>query len=206
MLTTTHMLLGASVATRPHFRGWQIAMGWLGGLAPDASVVLMVIASRTTGVGAGGLWNKPDGLYWQEPWQSLSAISNSIPMWAFLAIGAYVLYRVSERSKPIWVGVIAFCVAALLHAICDFPVHTDDAHIHFWPLTDWRYYSPVSYYQSSHYGDIFRPLEAVFDIVLAAFLVWRFRQWTVRILAVLFAVPPVLMAVLAPLLFGGGGP
>lgn len=206
MLTTTHMLLGAAISTRPHFRGWQIAMGWLGGLAPDASVVLMVIASRTTGAGGGDLWDKPTGLYWQEPWQTFSAISNSMPMWAVLAVCGYLLYRFADKAKPIWLGVTIFCVAALVHTICDFPVHTDDAHVHFWPLTDWRFHSPVSYYQSSHFGDIVRPIEALVDVVLAAFLVWRFRQWTVRIFAVLFAAPPVLMAVLAPLLFGGGAP
>lgn len=201
MLTTSHMLIGAAATTRPHFKPWQIGLGWLGGFTPDASVVLMVLVSRTSGVVGQNLWDKPDGLYWQEPWQTFSAISNSIPMWTLLVVLGYLTYRYSTRFKQLGLGLLIFSGAALIHMFCDFPVHADDAHVHFWPFSDWRFHSPVSYYQRDHYGNIFRPFEMVLDLALAGFLFWRFPQWTIRIAALLMAVPPLIMAVLAPIMF-----
>lgn len=201
MLTTTHMLIGAAATTRPHFRPWQIMLGWLGAFAPDASVFLMVGVARVSATDGRSMWRQPDGLYWQEPWQTFSAISNSIPMWAVLSLIGFIVMRRSTRFRELGLGLLIFSAAALLHVLCDFPVHTDDAHVHFWPLTDWRFHSPVSYYQRSNYGNIVRPLEAVLGLGLMAFLIWRFRSWTIRILAVLMAVPPLLMQFVARMIF-----
>lgn len=197
MLTTTHMLLGAAVTTRPRFRPWQITLGWLGGFTPDASVFLMVGASRVGMTGTGDMWRQPDGLYWQEPWQTLSAISNSMPLWVLLILAGLAVMRFLPRFRPLGLGLVIFAGAALLHVLCDFPVHTDDAHVHFWPFSDWRFHSPVSYYQTSHYGGQFRIFEMLLDAGVAVYLAVRFPQWPVRILAVLLGVAPFLMRLVA---------
>ena len=41
---------------------------------------------------------------------------------------------------------IALFSAALVHLTLDFPLHNDDARAHFWPLTNWKFTSPVSYW------------------------------------------------------------
>ncbi len=201
MITTTHILIGAAATTRPHFRPWHIALGWLGGFFPDASVFLMVAVVRLQSAGDVNMWRKPDGMYWQEPWQTFSAISNSMPLWAVVALTGFVLFRFVPKHKDVGLGLLIFGAAALLHVLFDFPVHTDDAHVHFWPLTDWRFHSPVSYYQSAHYGDIVGMFEMVLDAALALYLVLRFRQWPVRVLAVVLATAPFLMRYLARMIF-----
>lgn len=193
MLTTTHILVGAAVTTRPHFRPWQITLGWLGGFAPDASIFFMFAVSRVLEMNGRSVWRKPDGMYWQEPWQTFSAISNSVPTWALLAVIGFLIFRKSEKYRQAGLGLLIFSAAALTHTLGDFPVHTDDAHVHFWPLTDWRFHSPISYYRSSHFGDIFRIFEMGLNAVLAIYLVLRFKQWPVRILAVLIATSPFVM-------------
>lgn len=201
MLTTSHMLIGAAVTTRPKFQPLYITLGWLGGFMPDASVFLMVAASRMSMVEGSNLWRSPDGLYWQEPWQTLSALSNSIPLWALVAVIGFILFKRVERLKMLGLGLLIFGASALIHVVCDFWTHADDAHMHFWPLTEWRFNSAVSYYQRDHYGGIFRPFEMVLNLALAAFLIWRFKQWPVRLMAVVFAAPPLVMSVLAPIIF-----
>ena len=197
MLTTTHVLLGAAIATRPRFKPWQITLGWLGGFAPDASVFLMVGASRMSMANGGNMWRQPDGLYWQEPWQTLSAISNSIPLWLFTLLAGYALMRLVPALKPAGVALLIFGAAALVHVLTDFPVHTDDAHVHFWPFSDWRFHSPVSYYQSSHFGTQFRTFEMLLNGALVIYFVVRFRQWPVRILAVALGTAPFIMRAIA---------
>ena len=122
-------------------------------------------------------------------------------MWAAIVLVGFLVFRRSEKYKAVGLGLLIFGAAALTHVLGDFPVHNDDAHVHFWPFTDWRFHSPVSYYQSAHYGGVFRPFEMILDVCLAAYLFIRFRQWPVRILAVCLAAPPVLMQFLAPMIF-----
>lgn len=201
MLTTTHVLMGAAVATRPKLSAWQITLGWLGGFAPDASIFFMFGLSQAMNMPGDVVWREPDGLYWQEPWQTFSAISNSIPLWFVgVLVGLFLLLRV-ERFKAVGIGLLIFSVAGFLHVVADFLTHADDAHVHLWPLTDWRFTSPVSYWQDAYYAAQFRIFETLLNVGLMVYLVVCFRQWPVRILAVLLAMPPILMQFLAPFIF-----
>ncbi|WP_051332323.1 hypothetical protein [Cucumibacter marinus] len=188
MLTTTHMLVAGATLSRPSQRWYHIAAAWFGGFFPDMSVFVMVGYGRAM-MDNANLWRKPEGLYWQEPWQTFSAISNSMPLYASLIALGYWISRASERLRGWGVGLMLFAGAAMTHVVLDFPVHTDDAHIHFWPLTDWRFHSPVSYYQRDHYGGLVGTVEIVVGVILAALVIWRFRRWPLTVLAVLLALP-----------------
>ncbi len=74
----------------------------------------------------------------------------------------------------------------LLHIFGDLPLHHDDAHRHFFPLLDWRFLSPVSYWDPAHHGQWASLVE--FIAVLAAALImyrWRplLRPWVSAIFA-----------------------
>lgn len=192
MLTSTHILLAAGLVGRPRFNKWQVALAWAGGLFPDLSVIVMVAFSRMIGTDFRNTWRKPDGLYWSEPWQTYSAISNSIPLYAFGLLVGLVLYRGVERAKGLAIGLMVFCSGALLHVCADFLVHTDDAHVHFWPFTSWRFHSAVSYYQSDHYGDWVSMLEVVMGAAMIFVLFAGFKSWWVRAPALVLALPYII--------------
>jgi hypothetical protein len=42
----------------------------------------------------------------------------------------------------------------ILHSLGDLPVHNDDAHRHFFPFSNYRFISPISYWDRKHYGSI----------------------------------------------------
>lgn len=172
MMTPTHVVIGAALLAKPgaDLRNWAAIAG---SLAPDLSVYAMFALGRLAwGLTDADLWPGPTGLYWQEPWQTLSAISNSFPLFlALLAIGLLL------KREVIWV----FAAAALVHLAGDFPVHHDDAHIHFWPFSDWRFRSPVSYWNPAYNGDVFSKLELAASILLMLWLWWRFTGARVRI-------------------------
>ena len=67
---------------------------------------------------------------------------------------------------------MAFAASGLAHIACDFFLHHTDAHRQFWPFSDWRFRSPLSYWDSAHYGRVFRPFElglaAIFTVLLMA--------------------------------------
>lgn len=189
MLTTTHILIAGAILTRRRAPKRQNALAFFGGFFPDLSVFLMVAFSSITSIGRGNMWRSPDGLYWQEPWQSFSAISNSIPLYAVLGLSAWLLTMYVPLYRQYWRLLSVFAAGALLHVLADFPVHTDDAHVHFWPVTDWRFYSPVSYYQSRNYGDIVGAIELVVGIGLVGLLLWRFRNIWARVFILALLAP-----------------
>ena len=49
---------------------------------------------------------------------------------------------------------VFFSLSMCLHFIVDFFTHNDDAHRHFLPLSDYRFESPISYWDRDHYGEL----------------------------------------------------
>ncbi len=192
MMTTTHILIGAALSSRPRFKPYQIVLAWLGGFAPDLSIFIMVGYSRFVEIGEAGLWRYPDGLYWQQPWQFFSAVSNSFPMWITICLLAYFAFAKIASLRTLGLGVLIFSTAALAHISVDFFTHARDAHVQFWPFSDWRFNSPISYYDPEFYGKIVATLEIFLGLGLISYLFLQFKNWPVRMVAVLCGIPYLL--------------
>ena len=192
MNTQTHLLVAAALLARPTDRGGTRARNAAvvaGALAPDAGVYGLFAWSKLAGVPENDVWRR---IYFAEPVQTIQAVLNSVPLYALLLLAGAVL--LAPRAEPTgdaatggWWGLVAsrsalglFALAALLHLAGDLPVHADDAHRHFWPLTDWRFRSPVSYWNPEQGGDWFAFVEAALGILCAVLLWRRFRAWWVR--------------------------
>lgn len=162
MNTPAHLLIGAAAFGRGAPRH-VAAAAMLGALMPDLSLYLLAGTSLY-------LLKIPpqvvfDELYFSDAWQTVFAIDNSFLIWG--ALLAVALWR---RSK--W-GV-ALTGAALLHLCLDFPLHHDDGRPHFWPLSDWVFESPYSYWDRRQGAMQIAPLETVAAVV-SAIILWRQR-------------------------------
>jgi len=160
MNTPAHVLLGAAVFGR----AGETRLIWaavLGALAPDASLYLMA------GVSLFVLAIPPqvvfDELYFSDAWQTVFAIDNSFFLW-----GTLMTLGLWRRSQ--WL--IAFAGAALLHLLLDFPLHADDGRPHFWPLSDWVFASPVSYWDSRYHAAWVAPVTIAICVISYA-VIWR---------------------------------
>ena len=72
----------------------------------------------------------------------------------------------------------------VLHSLLDLPVHNDDAHRHFFPLSNYRFISPISYWDPNHYGGIVSVVELLL-VLLATFPVFNLIQsWIGKGLAI----------------------
>lgn len=85
------------------------------------------------------------------------------------------------------VGLAAKCrllqllaVSAILHLAFDFPFHHGDAHAHFWPISDWRFVSPVSYWNPDHFGNLGSVAAGLLAVLLVGLLWRRFHVDWVR--------------------------
>lgn len=169
------MIAAAAILAKPNAqkRNWAIMAG---ALIPDISIYVMSAWAIATGRMNRELW---EVTYWQDPWQTLGAITNSVPL-------ALLVLALSLWRKWPWLTALAF--ALLIHAALDFPVHADDAHRHFWPISDWRFHSPVSYWDSDHHG-FWGGLSDVSVLFAGIAILWaRFKALWVRILLAALAI------------------
>ncbi len=167
MQTPTHLLIAAATFCRPG-RARRNVAALAGGFAPDAFLIGLWGWSKLNGVPERSLWNE---VYWSAPVQLGQAVSNSFPLFALMLALAGLL---RSRVATIFAG------AGLLHLATDFPVHGSDAHVHFWPISDWRFSSPISYWEPDRYGVIVGGLEGLLAIGLIILLWRRFSASWVR--------------------------
>lgn len=146
-------------------RAWA---GLVGGLTPDVPMLTIIFTLMASGVSGQTIFNE---LYWQRWWQITNAVSHSFLLWGgLLLFGLYM----RQSLLAIYVG------SAFLHSCIDFLVHRGDAHMSFWPLTNYKFMSPVSYYESDHYGIWFSLFDSALGIVMALTLGLRFKNRIVR--------------------------
>ena len=214
MNTQTHLLLAAALFCRPN-RPRRNAAVLAGAFVPDLGVYGLFAWSKIAGVPESDVWRR---IYFAEPMQTVQALFNSVPLYALLLIAG--LIALSPRPQPAtgtlavgghgwWSFVEArsalglFALAALVHLAGDLPLHADDAHRHFWPLTDWRFHSPISYWDRDHHGGIASVLEALLGATLALMVFRRFRAWWVRAMCALAIVVYIAVPVYFTLMLGG---
>ena len=174
MNTPAHLLVGTAVFSRSGLKGTYMA-ALLGAMAPDVSLYVMVVVSIwMMGIPAETVFRE---YYYSDAWQQVFAIDNSFIIWG-------LLFAVAFWRR--WLWVIAFAGAALLHLALDFPLHTHDARMHFWPASDWVFESPVSYWDNRAYAGIVGPMEFVLSVGCVVVLWQRFRHMGIRVASAVF--------------------
>lgn len=200
--TQTHVLLALALFSKRKSpsRNWAV---FAGAMATDLFIYVgLVYYGLMSGDGRvveriGHYFN---AIYFQPHMQFWSALSNSLPIYAGLAIIGYIL------RKQKWAYLLLFFgLAAFSQSLIDLPVHADDAHRHFWPLSNWRFISPISYWDPAYYGRIVGQLDNLLGMICIAVLWRRFSARRVRIiLSVFIGIYLILAASSAfgPALFG----
>lgn len=153
-------------------RRWSAAAALAGSLVPDLPMFVMFAYAKLAGLSDADLWPEPNGLYWNAVWQAWINATHSLPVYLVL-LGLAFTVRID------WLKV--FALAGLLHIAFDFPVHREDGHAHLWPFSDWKFVSPVSYWDPAHYGTIMLPVEAAIVAVTVVVLWRRYESMWIRL-------------------------
>lgn len=176
MLTQSHVAIGLLVAARSGRRA-AIFGAIVGGITPDFFMLPMFLIARfVLGQDMTQIW---DETFYAAPWWTIDQIANSAPLYALLLIaGLAGGQRWHSHALPRFVT--AFALTGLLHVAFDFLTHSSDGHAHFWPVSDFVFASPVSYWEAAHFGRAFGLVEALGGLVAAGVLWWLYRGWQVR--------------------------
>ena len=180
MQSPTHSLIALAILAKRENpkQNWAIL---LGSIVPDAFIyVCWVWLTFIKGHSQSEIWRD---IYFNDPMQLTGAIFNSAPIYIGLALLGFW-----QRKKTWGKLLLFFALAALIHLAMDLPVHADDAHRHFWPLSNWRYYSPLSYWDNDHNAQWVGLVEAIIASI-AIFVLWRrFPKVWVRVVLGLFTL------------------
>ncbi|MEL7212992.1 MAG: cobalamin biosynthesis protein CobQ [Pseudomonadota bacterium] len=183
MNTPAHLIFGLAAFSKRKDKA-VTAAALIGALLPDLSLYLLAGgAIFVLGIEAETVFRD---LYYSQTWQTIFQIDNSFLIWG--ALLALALWR-----KSAW-G-IALTGAALLHIALDFPLHHDDGRAHFWPLSDWVFQSPVSYWDPDHYGGVVSVVEIAACLGLSIVLWQRFPDLWPRL-----GIAALMMAQAAPII------
>jgi hypothetical protein len=166
--TPAHLVLNALVLGRGNWRDAWFPIT-AGALMPDLPMFAFYAYQRFLGAPEALIWSDS---YFHPDWQLLFDLFNSLPLLAFAAL-------VSWRAH--WRGPLAFFSSMILHCLTDLPLHHEDAHAHFLPFSNWRFHSPISYWDPRHHGRIAAVVEMLFVLVGAGSLALRspVRAWRV---------------------------
>lgn len=185
MTTHSHAILNMAFLSKRD-KPFLNTYAFIGAVLPDLPIfVFFIVESVIRKTPGHELWGT---LYFTESWQNFFDIFNSVPfILILLGIGYYLLN--SER-----VTVLAWSL--LIHCAFDFLTHHDDGHHHFFPLSDYVFESPVSYWDRNHYAGIVAPIERVVFLIASVYLYGRLKtrlaRWGLIAVNVLFVASYLL--------------
>lgn len=156
MNTPSHAIINLVLLTKPQLPQANLAIV-IGGILPDIPIFIFYFwAKFIARLPEAKIWSEA---YYQPLIQNLVAIFHSIPL---AIIGLLISYYFG------WEILQVIYISLVLHSLLDLPVHNDDAHRHFFPFSNYRFISPISYWDPKHYGSIVALIEIL--LVLLATL------------------------------------
>lgn len=151
-------LLGKTIAPKHN-----IAIA-IGSVLPDIPIFLFYVISKFIyKMPEAKIWGEA---YYQPVWQNIIATSHSIPI---ALIGFIICWFFDWK----WGAIL--CVSMVCHCLLDLPVHHDDAHRHFYPFSDYRFNSPVSYWDVNHHAKIAAGVEFALVLIATPFVMGLLR-------------------------------
>ncbi|MBW4575946.1 MAG: hypothetical protein KME08_11750 [Aphanothece sp. CMT-3BRIN-NPC111] len=158
MNTPSHAILNLAILNqyqRPQANLFIV----IGAILPDIPIfVFYLLAKFVYHLPERQIWSTA---YYQTFWQNIIATFHSIP----LALIGWVIARYLG-----WKHIEIVFASMVLHSLLDFPVHSDDAHRHFFPFSNFRFISPISYWDPHKYGKIVSFIERLLVLVATLYV------------------------------------
>lgn len=155
MNTPTHYIFNLVFLSKTIAPNANLAIT-LGAILPDVPIFIFYgVAKLIYQLPEREIWGTA---YYDPLWQILIATFHSFPI---AGIGLILCLYCKFESGAI------FCSSVIVHSLLDFPVHHDDAHRHFFPFSNYRFISPISYWNPAYYGQYVALGEVLFVVAVS---------------------------------------
>ena len=104
-------------------------------------------------------------------WIALHNLPHSLVALGLLALVMFGFRRRRWARLALW-----FAAGAALHSVIDIFTHAGDGPMFLYPLSTFRFDSPVSYWDPAYYGRTFTALEFILDGLILTYLVRAMSQ------------------------------
>jgi hypothetical protein len=165
MNTPSHAILNLALLTQSSHLSHPFPI-LMGAVLPDLPIfVLYGWAKLIQRLPESAIWTET---YYQPFWQNLTALGHSIPLTSL----GFVITALCGWKTP-----ALLFASMVLHSLGDLPVHHDDAHRHFFPFSDYRFISPISYWDPRHHGAIVSLVEILMVSGGSVYLFPKLQSW-----------------------------
>ncbi|RDH49794.1 hypothetical protein CBF18_13935, partial [Mastigocladus laminosus WC112] len=106
--------------------------------------------------------------YFESFWQNFTHAFHSIPL---ALISIFIAHYFG------WWQVEIIGISAFLHALGDLPVHNEDAHRHFFPFSNYRFISPISYWNPKYHGRVVSLMEKLLVLIATFYIFPLLQSW-----------------------------
>ena len=158
MNTPSHYIINLAFLSQTIAPKQNVAIT-LGAILPDVPIFLFYFIAKY-------IYKLPPAKIWSEAYyepvnQNIVALFHSIPL---ALIGLVICFYFDWQF-----GSVLF-VSMIAHSLLDLPVHHDDAHRHFFPLSNYRFISPFSYWDINHFAKYVAGVELSLVLVASPFV------------------------------------
>ncbi|WP_293129782.1 hypothetical protein [Microcoleus sp. bin38.metabat.b11b12b14.051] len=163
MKTPSHAIINLAILGKPELPQFNLIIA-IGGILPDLPIFLFYFWAKY-------IARLPEAKIWSEAYyepfnQNVVALFHSIPL---AVMGWLIAYYFG------WQNLQIMFLSMVLHSLGDLPLHNDDAHRHFFPFSNYRFISPISYWDRNHYGSIVSVVEMLL-VMLSSYHVFGFVE------------------------------
>ena len=99
-----------------------------------------------------------------------AALHSALPVGVLLLT---ILLTRGSRQRNLYKPLLAFLMGWAGHVLADTLTHAQDARPILWPISGWRFRSPVSYWERSHHARAFSRVEHGTLLLLAVWTISR---------------------------------
>ena len=190
MNTQSHALINMALFSRTHEpprHGYAL----LGAALPDLPIfVFFGVEALILGHSQEQIWSER---YFLPQWQNFIDPFNSIPI-VLTGVGFSYLIRSGTVRVVCW--------SMFLHCLADFFLHREDAHRHFFPFWDYKFKSPISYWEADYHAGIVSAIEIVLTIGASVYLFPRLQSKFAKGALIVVNALSVLLYIAFALFFG----
>lgn len=173
MRTFSHALITAAATSRLDLKRNNTVAAILGSIIPDVPLYILtlytMLSSPSFNIGMDRMHtNYESNIFW---------IASHNLFHSLVILGTLSLVGLLFRKK-VWAQLLLwFCAGATLHSVIDIFTHAGDGPCFLFPLSYYRFDSPVSYWDSSYFGRQFTIFEYTLDFLMIIFLVFGRLKW-----------------------------
>lgn len=164
MNTPAHVVINLLALGRKDTAGVLVPV-IIGSILPDLPIFWFYFVEKVLrGTPEREIWRVA---YYTPGWQNFIDLFNSLPL---ILLGLGIAYWLRSPS-----GLLLFS-SMIGHVLGDLPLHHDDGHRHLFPFSNWRFESPVSYWDPNHHGILATRLEILAVVISAVVLFMTYRS------------------------------